>query len=58
MDMWQRNYTKKQHGEKYATYVKCLNRMKPNSEDSMHPVTSFMEYTSQWVTIINRGELY
>ena len=31
----------KQHGEKYATFVECLNRIKPNNEDSMHPVTSF-----------------
>ena len=48
----------KQHGEKYATFVECLNRMKPNNEDSIHPVTFFVEYTSQWVKIINRGGLY
>ena len=48
----------KQHGEKYTTFAECLTRMKPHIEDSMHPVTSFMEYTSQWVKIINRGGLY
>ena len=31
----------KQNGEKYTTFVECLNR---NNEDSMHPVTSFMDY--------------
>ena len=37
----------KQHGEN-ATFVECLNRMKPNNEDSMHPVTSFMDYSQRW----------
>jgi len=50
----------KQHGEKYAMFVECLTRMRANFiEDSVpHQVTSFMEYTSQWVKIINRGGLY
>ena len=31
------------HGEKYATFVGCLNKMKPNNKDSLHPVTYFMD---------------
>ena len=53
------NYLK-QHGEEYVMFVECLTRMRANYiEDSVpHQVTSFMEYTSQWVKIINRGGLY
>ena len=30
------NFFEAAWGEVYATFVECLNRMKPNNEDSMH----------------------
>jgi len=32
--------------------------MKPNDEDLVDPATSFLDYTSQWIKIVNRGGLY
>jgi len=48
----------KQHGDKYVDFVECLTRMKPNDEDLVDPATSFLDYTSQWIKIVNRGGLY
>jgi len=48
----------KQHGEKCVSFVECLTQMRANSHEDSVPVTSFMEYTMQWVKIINRGGLY
>jgi len=48
----------KQHGDKYADFVECLTRMKPDGEDPVDPATSFLDYTTQWIKIVNRGGLY
>ena len=48
----------KQHDIKYADFVECLTRIKPDDEDLVDTATSFLDYTSQWIKIVNRGGLY
>ena len=43
----------KMEGEKAAQFVECLNRMHNDG-----PMTSFLDYTREWVQKINRGGLF
>ena len=47
----------KQKGEKAAVFVECLSKMRSGHEDS-GSLTSFFDYTCEWVKIVNRGGLY
>ena len=42
----------KQHGEKAASFVKCIDRMR-----AVGPTSSLLEYTRVWIDKVNRGGL-
>ena len=48
MKRYERNVT-----EKSASFVECLSSMAVNGEEG-----SFLEYTTQWVSKVNRGGLF
>ena len=44
---------KQQHGQKAASFVECLSHMAVDG-----PGDSFMDYTREWITKVNRGGLF
>ena len=47
----------KQHGEKAASFVECISRMQADHTDDK-PLSSFLDYTCEWIGAVNRGGLY
>lgn len=46
-----------QHGYKAAAFTECIARMQSGHEDNK-PLSSFIEYTTQWTKAVNRGGLH
>lgn len=44
----------KQNGEKAATFVECLSKMRNSHKDS-GSLASFLDYTCEWIKTVNRG---
>ena len=47
----------KQHGEKAGAFVECIGRMQADHTDDK-PLSSFLDYTCEWIKEVNRGGLY